>query len=232
MLPLTNKEQEMKKHTCVFHQGEQGSPEWFLARLGKVTASRFGDVMSKGRGGNASKTAESYMIELIGERLTGENKFFVSPAVSWGSDHEDSARDLYMWRSSNVVKQVGFATIGEMPMIGASSDGLVGEDGLVEIKCPFNSANHLSTIMSKEVPKTYEYQVQGQMWVLNKDWCDFVSFDPRMPESHRMIIVRVERDDAKIETLAERLEIFCERMEQMTIEIDQKACEASLEKSE
>jgi putative phage-type endonuclease len=230
MLPLTNKEQEMKKHTCVFHQGEQGSPEWFLARLGKVTASRFGDVMTKGRGGKASKTSESYMAELISERLTGENKFFVSPAVSWGSDHEDDARDCYMWRTSNTVKKVGFATIGERPMIGASSDGLVDEEGIVEIKCPYTSSNHVKTILSKEVPSEYVYQVQGQMWVLNKQWCDFVSYDPRMPETHRMIVIRVERDDEKIEALAERLDLFCERMEEMTLDVDKNACDSVLEK--
>ena len=103
---------------------------------------------------------------------------------------------------------------------------------MIEIKCPYNSVNHVRTILSKEVPSEYIYQVQGQMWVLNKDWCDFVSYDPRMPESHRMIIIRVERDDEKIEALSELIEIFCERMKEMELEVDTKACEAFMEKSE
>jgi putative phage-type endonuclease len=155
----------MGKHQCVFHAGEQGSPEWFLARLGKVTASRFGDVMSKGRGSAASKTSESYMMELLGERLTGEFKQIVNAAVSWGSENEDRARQLYQWRTENRVQEVGLATMDTNPMVGASTDGMVEDDGVLEIKCPYNSANHLQTIAERQVPKAYEWQVQGQMWV-------------------------------------------------------------------
>ena len=217
----------MDKHKCVFHKGEQGSPEWFLARLGKVTASRFGDVMTKGRGSATSKTSESYMMELLGERLTGEFKQIVNAAVSWGSDNEDRARQLYQWRTTNHVQEVGLATMDTNPMVGASTDGMVEDDGVLEIKCPFNSANHLQTIAERQVPKAYEWQVQGQMWVLNKEWCDFVSFDPRMPETHRMVIIRVARDEEKIESLAERVGIFCERLQEMLESIDKNACELS-----
>jgi putative phage-type endonuclease len=218
----------MGKHKCIFHSGEQGSPEWFLARLGKITASRFCDVMTNGRGKAASKTSESYMIELVGELLTGEFKQFVNAAVEWGSENEDRARQVYTWRTTNAVKQVGLATIEDMPNVGASSDGLIDDDGIIEIKCPYNSANHLQTILDREMPKQYEWQVQGQLWVLGREWCDFVSFDPRMPETHRMAVIRVERDDEKIETLAERIAIFRDRLSEMVMSIDKNACELSM----
>lgn len=219
-------------HNVVFHAGEQGSPEWFLARLGKVTASRFADVMTKGRGGSASKTSQSYMMELIGERLTGEFKQIVNAAVSWGADNEDKARQLYEWRTENIVTQVGLATIDGMPSVGASTDGLIEEDGVLEIKCPFNSANHLQTIVERNVPSNYEWQVQGQMWVLNKEWCDFVSYDPRMPDTHCIAVIRVERDQEKIDTLAERVGLFCERMEELFENVDKHACELSFKEQE
>lgn len=222
----------MDKHNVVFHSGEQGSPEWFLARLGKVTASRFGDVMTNGRGKAASKTSQAYMMELIGEKLTGEFKQIVNAAVSWGSDNEDKARQLYEWRTENLVSQVGLATIDTLPSVGASTDGLVGDDGLLEIKCPFNSANHLQTIVEREVPSNYQWQVQGQMWVLNKEWCDFVSYDPRMPETHCIAVVRVERDEDKIETLAQRVCLFLERMEELLESVDKNACELSFKGNE
>jgi putative phage-type endonuclease len=214
---------------CNFVNCEQGTEEWFNARLGKVTASRFKDVMTNGRGSAESKTAESYMMELIAEMLTQRTvNEFSSPATSWGNDNEPNARALYSWRSGHPVDQVGFATHKDYDEIGASSDGLVGLDGCVEIKCPFNSVNHLKTLASQVVPKQYEWQIQGQLWVLKRDWCDFVSFDPRMPETHRLVVIRVFSNPELIEALSDRVVRFVEQMKVKYRELEIVAMEGSL----
>jgi putative phage-type endonuclease len=211
---------------CNFVDCEQGTQEWLEARLGKVTASRFKDVMTNGRGSAASKTADSYMMELIAERLTQTPvNSFSTPATKWGNDNEDSARALYSWRTGKPVDQVGFATKKDNWDVGASSDGLVEEDGTVEIKCPYNPVNHLNTMQYNCVPKQYQWQIQGQLWVLQRKWCDFISFDPRMPESHRMVVIRVERDEELIDSLESRVLVFVENMHRKARELEMSAME-------
>lgn len=192
----------------------QGSAEWHQARLGKVTASRVADLISKTKSGwGASRT--NYIAELVAERLTGEPAAsFTSPAMQWGTEKEPDARAAYEFRTDATVNQVGFI---DHPMIdnsGASPDGLVGDDGLVEIKCP-NTATHIDTLLSGKVPSKYVTQMQWQMECTGRAWCDFVSFDPRMPESMRVFISRVERDDASINDLKAAVIGFL-------IELDQK----------
>ena len=209
---------------CNFVNCEQGTEEWLRSRLGKVTASKFKDVMTNGRGGAASKTAESYMMELIAEKLVqAPVNDFSSPAIKHGNDNEPHARSVYSWRTGSPVETVGFATHIEHPDVGASSDGLVGDEGIIEIKCPYNPTNHLHTLTSQCFPKQYEWQIQGQLWVLQRKWCDFVSFDPRMPESHMMVVIRVERDEEQIQALSERVLLFVDAMKKKEREIESAA---------
>ena len=152
----------------------QGTPEWHAVRCGKVTASRFSDVLAKGEG----KTRLSYMKQLRAEKLTGlPEDSYTNSAMQWGTDHEAEARQEYANQSGNEIVPVGFAELNEW--VGCSPDGLVGDDGLVEIKCP-NTETHLDYIEANKCPSGYYAQIQGQMWITGRQWCDFVSFDPRV----------------------------------------------------
>lgn len=187
-------------------QAEQRSDEWYKARLGRATASRFGDVLARTRSGYSAQR-KNYKAELVVEILTGSHAdFYSSAAMQWGTDTEPVARLNYMLATGNQVEETGFWVDDEIGA-GASPDGFVGEDGLVEIKCP-NTATHLETLERKEVPYQYKAQVQGQMWVTGRKWCDFVSYDPRLPENAQMIIIHVERDEDYIKNLAEEVEQF------------------------
>lgn len=178
----------------------QGSPEWHQLRLGKVTASRVADVVAKTKTGPSALRA-NYMAELIAERLSGSPvESFTSAAMQWGTDMEPQARAAYEFRTDAQVAQVGFVTHPKIDQAGASPDGLVDEDGLIEIKCP-NTATHLETLLGQAVPAKYETQMQWQMACTGRKWCDFVSYDPRMPENMRLFIKRVERDDKRIKEL-------------------------------
>ncbi len=176
---------------------EQRSEEWFAVRLGKVTASRIADVCARTKTGwGASR--KNYMAELIVERLTGQRtEGFTNAAMQWGTDQEPDARIAYEFYRDASVAEVGFAPHPTIAETGASPDGLVGVDGLVEIKCP-NTATHLETLLGSVMPEKYFMQVQWQLACTGRQWCDFVSFDPRLPESMRLFVDRVKRDDAAI----------------------------------
>lgn len=201
----------------------QGSPEWFAARCGKVTASRVADVIAKTKTGWGASRA-NYLAELLCERLTGcVTPGFVNDAMRWGTDQEPFARMAYSQRFGVDVYEVGFVDHPEIAMSGASPDGYVGDAGLVEIKCP-NTATHLDTLLNGSVPDKYLVQMQWQMACAGREWCDFVSFDPRLPEAMRLFVQRVPRDlsraleletevsafirelDAKVAALRERYE--------------------------
>ena len=185
----------------------QGSPEWFAARLGKVTASKVSDVVAKTKSGWGASRA-NYMAALIAERLTQTPAdSFSNAAMQWGTEQEPLARVAYEFFTGRDVEQVGFVDHPSIPMTGASPDGLVGEDGLVEIKCP-NTATHIDTLLDGKVPGKYVIQMQWQMACTGRQWCDFVSFDPRMPEEMRLWIQRVDRDGPHIELLEEDVTRF------------------------
>ncbi|MGH7238158.1 MAG: lambda exonuclease family protein, partial [Candidatus Saccharimonadales bacterium] len=149
---------------------EQRSNEWFAARLGKATASRFNDIMAKTRSGYAA-SRKNYLAELVTEILTGKQaEMFVSAAMQWGTDNEPVARLQYSLASGNEVEETGF-WIHDTLAAGASPDGLIGKDGCLEIKCP-NTATHIETLRSGKLPWQYRWQVQGQMWITGKKWCD------------------------------------------------------------
>lgn len=176
---------------------EQRSDEWFAARLGKVTGSRIADVMSTGAG------RENYMAQLIVERFTGKPvEMFSNSSMQWGTDTEPLARAAYEAHKDVLVDEVGSIAHPSIPMAAASPDGLVGDDGLVEIKCP-NTSTHIDTLLGAKIKTGYLYQMQFQMVCTGRKWCDFVSFDPRMEESLQLHIRHVPYDQecvTKIET--------------------------------
>lgn len=176
---------------------EQGSAEWLAVRLGKVTASRVADVIAATKSGPAASRA-NYMAELLCERLTGESQpFFTNAAMAWGTEKEPEARDAYAFRHDADVSEIAFVEHPTIAMAGASPDGLVGDDGLVEIKCP-QTATHLATLASGKPAGKYVTQMQWQMACTGRQWCDFASYDPRLPEHLRLFVVRIPRDPEAI----------------------------------
>lgn len=175
---------------------DQRSAEWFAARLGRLTASRVADMMAKGRDGYKA-TRANYAWELAIERLTGEPTVgFCSPAMQWGIDKEPDARAAYQMHALCTVREIGFV---EHPTLfaGASPDGLIDDDGMLEIKCP-NSATHGETLLKGRIDDKYHKQMQFQMACSGRAWCDFASFDPRFPEPMRLWVKRVPRDEEAI----------------------------------
>jgi putative phage-type endonuclease len=173
---------------------EQRTEDWFEARLGRVTASRTADVMAKTKTGYSASRA-NYMAQLITERLTGRSESgFSSAAMQWGTETEPQARAAYELMTGRDVIEVGFIQHPVVLDFGASPDGLVGDDGLIEIKCP-NTATHIETLLNEKVPSKYNIQMQVQMLCTDRAWCDFVSFDPRLPGDMAFWMKRVERDD-------------------------------------
>ena len=192
---------------------EQGTPEWFAQRLGKVTASRVADVIAKTKTGY-STSRENYMAQLICERMTKTvAESYTNAAMQWGTDNEPLARAAYEALNDILVDEVAMISHPTIESAGASPDGLVGDDGLVEIKCP-NTATHIDTLLSQSVPGKYVTQMQWQMACTGRKWCDFVSFDPRMPEDLRMFIKRVARDDKLIAELESEVVKFLKELDE------------------
>jgi len=172
---------------------EQRTEEWFAARCGKVTASRVADIIAKTKTGY-STSRENYLAQLVCERMTGKPaESYSNAAMQWGVEQEIYARGAYEAARDVLVDEVGFITHPTIAMAGASPDGLVGEFGLVEIKCP-NTATHIDTLLTQTVPTKYITQMQWQMACTQRRWCDFVSFDPRMDEGLQLFIKQVDYD--------------------------------------
>ena len=179
---------------------EQGSPEWFAARCGKVTASRVADIIAKTKTGY-STSRDNYMAQLVCERLTNTpTEGFTNAAMQWGIEQEPFARAAYETAKGVMVEEVGFIVHPEIDMSGASPDGFVGVNGLVEIKCP-NTATHIATLLDQKVPEKYITQMMWQMACTERPRCDFVSFDPRMPEKHQLFIKRIDFDKQLVDSL-------------------------------
>ena len=191
---------------------EQGSPEWFQMRLGKVTASRVADILAKTKTG-PSASRQNYLIELAIQRTTGIiQESYSNSAMEWGTQTEPQARVAYEVATNNFVDQVAFIDHPSIKWFGCSPDGLVSDRGLVEIKCA-NSATHWEYFKSKKPPQKYFIQMQAQIAVTNKDWCDFVSFDPRMPDRSQLLIVRIDRDEAFIAEMEAEIKKFLDEVE-------------------
>jgi putative phage-type endonuclease len=189
----------------------QGSDEWKAARLGKVTASRVSDVLAKTKSGYGAGRG-NYMAELIAERLTGVSADnYTNAAMAWGTATEDEARASYEFQAGVVVETVGFVAHPSLAMCGASPDGLVGDDGLLEIKCP-NTKTHIDTLLGRSIPSEYVTQMLWQMACTGRAWCDFVSYDPRLPETMRLFVKRLERDDERIAEITKEVEAFLKEL--------------------
>ena len=186
---------------------EQRTEEWFAARMGKVTASRVADVIAKTKTGY-STSRENYLAQLVCEVLTGKPaESFTNAAMQWGVDQEPLARAAYESHQNVLVDEVGFLTHPTIWQSGASPDGLVGELGMVEIKCP-NTATHIDTLLTQTVPGKYNTQMQWQMACAGRHWCDFVSFDPRMPTDLQLFVKRVEYDSPYVAMLEKEVMSF------------------------
>jgi putative phage-type endonuclease len=195
---------------------EQGSDEWLRIRLGKVTASGVADVLAKTKSGVSASRA-NYLIKLALQRTTGVvEESYTNDAMQWGVDNEAQARVAYEVASGNFVDQIAFVDHPVIQWFGASPDGLIDKDGLVEIKCP-NSATHWSYIKAGEPPMKYYIQMQAQMACTGRQWCDFVSFDPRMPERSKLFIKRICRSNDFISDMEGEVIIF---LNEVAIEVN------------
>jgi len=183
---------------------EQGTPEWFAARLGNVTASRVADVIAKTKSGYAA-SRDNYMAQLICERMTDTvAESYTNAAMAWGTETEPLARAAYESLADVLVDEVGYIAHPTIERAGASPDGLIGLFGLLEIKCP-NTATHIDTLISEQVPTKYITQMQWQMSCTGRTWADFVSFDPRLPSGLQMFVKRVEFDAEYVAMLKEEV---------------------------
>lgn len=203
----------------------QGSPEWLAARAGKVTASRINDVM-------AAKTTAAYRdyrAQIVAEILTGQpqESGFTNAAMQWGTEQEKFARAEYemfcAWTVDEAwtVNEVGLVIHPTIEQGAASPDGLVSTDGLVEIKCP-KTATHLQTLIDKKQPREYENQMLWQMACTGRQWCDFVSYDPRLPEDLQLFVHRFDRDEKRITKIEEAVKQFLTEVNEMIDNIRKK----------
>ena len=192
----------------------QGSLQWFEQRRGHLTASRMSDVLAKGKTGEAV-TRQKYRMQIIAERITGlVAESFTSAAMEWGTEQEKFARIRYEADTGYFVDEAEFYTHPTIKWLGASPDGLLNDTGgLLEIKCP-NTQTHLGYMLDKKAPAAYINQMQTQMWVTGRAWCDFVSYDPRVPERLQLFIVRLNRDDALIERMEVEVHKFLSEVEE------------------
>ncbi len=199
----------------------QGTTEWKQLRLGKVTASRVSDVLSKGKNGE-SASRKNYRTELVVQRLTGEpGESFTNAAMQWGTETEPLARAMYEGYTSHAVIQVPFVNHLSIANFGCSPDGMISTDGLIEIKCP-NSTTHIEYLLDGKPPAKYVPQMQCQMAVTGRKWCDFVSYDPRLPLDLQLFVVRLERDEEYIKAMEEEVTKFLEEVETMYQQLKEK----------
>lgn len=200
---------------------EQGTPEWHALRCGKVTASRVADVIRKTKSGVSASRAR-YMGELIAERLTGvQAEGFKTAEMQRGNDVETEAIDAYCFYSNLEIEAVAFVDHPRIAMSGASPDRLVDRDGLIEIKCPATHT-HIATLLSDKIEADYLTQMHWQMACTGRLWCDFVSFDPRLPPEMQLYVKRVRRDDALIADLEAEVTEFLAEIDETIAKLQAK----------
>lgn len=199
-----------------FLEAEQGSELWHAHRAGHATASRFKDILA-GKGAR-----EAYMWELVAERLAKTAKRAVSSkSLEWGSNSEPLAREEYTIQTGELVHQVGFAVHSKIKWVGSSSDGLVAKDGCIEIKSPFNSGIHARTL-ALGMPGDHVPQTQGNLWILEREWIDFCSYDPAFDSPYNLHIERHYRDEAFIKHLEKEVKTFLAEVNVAMRDIKQK----------
>lgn len=197
---------------------DQRTPEWFQQRLGKATASKIADIVARTKSGYSASRA-NYRAQLVCERLTGvPQDSFTNAAMQWGTETEPQARAAYCFHRDADAIECGFFDHPTIPMSGASPDGLIGDDGLLELKCP-NTATHIETLLGKAAPAKYVHQMQWQMACTGRAWCDFASFDPRLPEEMRLFVVRLHRDDAMIAELEREVTAFLAEVDETVAQL-------------
>lgn len=200
----------------------QGSSEWLAARAGCLTASAIADMLAKTKTGEAASRA-NLRARLVAERLTGvPQDSFSNAAMQWGNEQEPFARAAYEIKSGSLVDQTGLVMHPNIPYAGASPDGLIDDCGLVEIKCP-NTATHIEYLLSGTPPKKYEPQMMWQMECTGRQWCDFVSFDPRMPEHLQLFVVRFDRDEERLDDLRKEAIAFLAEVDALILQLTKKA---------
>lgn len=186
---------------------EQRTDEWFKARLGKVTASKISDVLAKIRTGEAA-VRRNYKMQLATERLTGQKTdSYINQAMQDGIDREDTAREIFEIVRDIKVEQVGFIDHPTIKMAGASPDGLLPDNGVLEIKCPVETT-HTTNLLERKLPSRYVSQVQWQMACTGAEYANFVSYNPNFEPKLQLIYLDVERDDEYIEMLEEEVSTF------------------------
>ena len=225
-LDINREDYNFKTHLCVecesgkmeypkIHMMPQGEDAWLQIRLGKASASNFSKVLAGGSG----KTRGDYMKKLAFERIHNlpfPDKFKGNASMEHGNETESEARDLFALHQGIKIDQIGFAEYNAD--IGCSPDGLIGDDGLIEIKCP-DTLTHMDYIRGKKtMPKSYVDQMQGQLWILKRQWCYFVSYDARYP-SEPFAWQKIIRDEKKIAELEVKLGIFIEELESLVVEL-------------
>ena len=192
-----------------------------MLRAGKVTASRVADVLSKVKSGE-SAGRKNLKMDLVAERLTGKpTDSFTNSAMQWGTEQEPFARIAYEAYKGIFVEQIPFVDHPTIEWFGCSPDGLVGENGLIEIKCP-NTTTHIEYLQEGKPPSKYIPQMMAQMACTGRKWCDFASFDPRMPEELQLFVVRLNRDDAYIQEMEVEVKKFLDEVEQVLAQLKRK----------
>lgn len=191
---------------------EQGSPEWHESRSKIITGSMLEKVMPKSK--KFTQGTYTYMNEIAAEILTGQSAEEAnSKSLSWGKDHEDEAASTYAALRNIDLYHVGICIDDDL-RAGASPDGFVGNDGMIEIKCPYVSGKHVNTLLENKMPEEYEWQVQGNMLINGRKWCDFISYDPRVNGKNKIAIIRVERDEKYIAELKKFIIKFNEELDE------------------
>lgn len=202
----------------------QGSPEWKQLRAGKATASRIKDIVAKTKTGY-STSRENYLTELVIERFGVINEGFTNAAMQHGTETEPYARHAYEVKNGVMIDEIDFVNHPTIAMAGASPDGLIG-DGLLEIKCP-DSKTHFNYLVANTVPEQYKPQMAWQMACTGAKWCDFVSFDNRVPDGLQYFEIRYVRDDGYIAELEKEVKTFLDevsaRYEQLNEILTRKA---------
>lgn len=202
---------------------EQRTEEWFDARCGKLTGSRFSDVMNVLKGGAPGANRRNLVTLLAVERLTRKTvDTFQNDAMRRGTELEPEARAAFEAYTGELVEVVGFIQHPVIEYVGVSPDGLLGNDGMVEFKCPASMSKHLDSLVSDDHAKEYRWQLQGQMWVAHRKWIKAVSYDPRFPEHLRLAICHVERDEKAIAELAQECEKANREIEQVLTQLQMK----------
>lgn len=198
--------------------GEQLSVEWLMQRVGKGTGSRFDDIIAKQKSGKPSASRETYLYELVCERLTGKpSDHYTSKAMLWGLEWESSARMQYEALTGAMVAVPVFKEHPAIERCGVSSDGLVDDDGTIEIKCP-TSKTHLITLQNG-MDASHMAQVQGGLGAWDRQWSDFISFDPRMPEGLQLYVQRIPRDQAFIDAMEAEIVVFLREVDAMVAKL-------------